>query len=227
MDPRNSCAHASTHRIGRLANSRPDPAPHPRSRQRAQPRHPVQGTRQPVVPHKDRPLSEPYLKDPGHESPQHPSRTHSRFLGAALHHPGNRSAAADDNGHGRPGKGVQLERLDRGLVAATTTEGVFLSWRLLGDEVTGPHRHRHDRPRLPRLPRRPADRDGHRQHQLPRPGRHRGRRVPGRRGRATARTGAQRAGHAVGGRATTTCRCASRPTASPRPARRTPTRPTT
>jgi hypothetical protein len=33
--------------------------------------------------------------------------------------------------------GVQLERLDRGLVAATTAEGVFLSWRLLGDEVTG------------------------------------------------------------------------------------------
>jgi rhamnogalacturonan endolyase len=32
---------------------------------------------------------------------------------------------------------VQLEHLDRGLVAATTGEGVFLSWRLLGDEVTG------------------------------------------------------------------------------------------
>ncbi|WP_265520423.1 rhamnogalacturonan lyase [Oerskovia flava] len=36
-----------------------------------------------------------------------------------------------------PGGGVQMERLDRGLVAATTSEGVFLSWRLLGDEVTG------------------------------------------------------------------------------------------
>ncbi|OLF16369.1 rhamnogalacturonan lyase [Actinophytocola xanthii] len=33
--------------------------------------------------------------------------------------------------------GVQLERLDRGLVAATTGDGVFLSWRLLGHEVTG------------------------------------------------------------------------------------------
>jgi rhamnogalacturonan endolyase len=34
-------------------------------------------------------------------------------------------------------RGVQLEHLDRGLVAATTGEGVFLSWRLLGDEVSG------------------------------------------------------------------------------------------
>lgn len=33
--------------------------------------------------------------------------------------------------------GVQLEKLDRGLVAASTAEGVFLSWRLLGDEATG------------------------------------------------------------------------------------------
>ncbi|TDE91653.1 rhamnogalacturonan lyase [Occultella glacieicola] len=31
----------------------------------------------------------------------------------------------------------QLELLDRGLVAASTAEGVFLSWRLLGNEVTG------------------------------------------------------------------------------------------
>nr|WP_240506398.1 rhamnogalacturonan lyase [Thermoactinospora rubra] len=30
-----------------------------------------------------------------------------------------------------------MERLDRGLVAATTPEGVFLSWRFLGTEVTG------------------------------------------------------------------------------------------
>ncbi|GGN63194.1 rhamnogalacturonan exolyase YesX [Actinoplanes lobatus] len=34
-------------------------------------------------------------------------------------------------------RGPQLERLDRGLVAATTGEGVFLSWRLLGAEATG------------------------------------------------------------------------------------------
>lgn len=33
--------------------------------------------------------------------------------------------------------GVQMEFLDRGLVAAATTEGIFLSWRLLGNEVTG------------------------------------------------------------------------------------------
>ncbi|WP_457965134.1 rhamnogalacturonan lyase [Arthrobacter sp. D1-29] len=33
--------------------------------------------------------------------------------------------------------GVQLDHLDRGLVAAGTTEGVFLSWRLLGHEATG------------------------------------------------------------------------------------------
>jgi hypothetical protein len=39
-------------------------------------------------------------------------------------------------GHGRPGA-VQLEYLDRGLVAVPTSEGVFLSWRLLGTEVTG------------------------------------------------------------------------------------------
>ncbi|MEP7763404.1 rhamnogalacturonan lyase [Sanguibacter sp. 25GB23B1] len=32
---------------------------------------------------------------------------------------------------------VQLEHLDRGLVAASTSEGTFLSWRLLGTEVTG------------------------------------------------------------------------------------------
>ncbi|SEE88279.1 hypothetical protein SAMN04489740_2924 [Arthrobacter alpinus] len=32
---------------------------------------------------------------------------------------------------------IQLEALDRGLVAVSTTEGVFLSWRLLGPEATG------------------------------------------------------------------------------------------
>lgn len=52
---------------------------------------------------------------------------------------GGVSAAAQpahDGPHGRP-TGVQLEHLDRGLAAASTDEGVFLSWRLLGDEVTG------------------------------------------------------------------------------------------
>ncbi len=33
--------------------------------------------------------------------------------------------------------GIQLEHLDRGLVAASTSEGTFLSWRLLATEVTG------------------------------------------------------------------------------------------
>ncbi|MDQ0230696.1 rhamnogalacturonan lyase [Metabacillus malikii] len=32
---------------------------------------------------------------------------------------------------------VQLEYLDRGLVAASTSEGIFLSWRLLANEVSG------------------------------------------------------------------------------------------
>ncbi len=38
----------------------------------------------------------------------------------------------------KPGTpGIQLDHLDRGLVAAKTSEGVFLSWRLLGHEATG------------------------------------------------------------------------------------------
>ncbi|WP_212986214.1 rhamnogalacturonan lyase [Actinoplanes auranticolor] len=45
-------------------------------------------------------------------------------------------ASPDDaRSGGRPG--VALERLDRGLVAAATSEGVFLSWRLLGPEASG------------------------------------------------------------------------------------------
>jgi hypothetical protein len=53
---------------------------------------------------------------------------------------GATAASAGSGGHGHPGGGPaapQLEHLDRGLVAAATSEGVFLSWRLLGDEVTG------------------------------------------------------------------------------------------
>jgi rhamnogalacturonan endolyase len=46
-------------------------------------------------------------------------------------------ATASANDSSRPRVGVQLERLDRGLVVATTSEGTFLSWRLLGHEVTG------------------------------------------------------------------------------------------
>lgn len=39
--------------------------------------------------------------------------------------------------NGGSANAIQLEVLDRGLVAAETTEGIFLSWRLLGTEVTG------------------------------------------------------------------------------------------
>jgi hypothetical protein len=46
-------------------------------------------------------------------------------------------ASASANDSSRPRVGAQLERLDRGLVVATTSEGTFLSWRLLGHEVTG------------------------------------------------------------------------------------------
>ncbi|GIF97066.1 rhamnogalacturonan lyase [Catellatospora citrea] len=47
------------------------------------------------------------------------------------------AASAGDRAphHGIPA--VQLEHLDRGLVAAATTDGTFLSWRLRGHEVTG------------------------------------------------------------------------------------------
>ncbi|GAA2429682.1 rhamnogalacturonan lyase [Streptomyces macrosporus] len=55
------------------------------------------------------------------------------------------SAAQADDGlphgdrgdRGKGSTGIRLERLDRGLVAVSTDEGVFLSWRLLGHEVTG------------------------------------------------------------------------------------------
>lgn len=48
------------------------------------------------------------------------------------------AAAADTSAApGAAYNGVQLENLDRGLIAARTADGVFLSWRLLGTEVTG------------------------------------------------------------------------------------------
>jgi rhamnogalacturonan endolyase len=50
--------------------------------------------------------------------------------------PAAATPASAHPGHAGRG-GVQLERLDRGLVAVTTDGGVFLSWRLRGDEVTG------------------------------------------------------------------------------------------
>ncbi|MEH1127593.1 rhamnogalacturonan lyase [Micromonospora sp. CPCC 206061] len=59
--------------------------------------------------------------------------TISALIALVLGLPGA-AAAAPSGGRHHP---VQLEELDRGLVAAATTEGVFLSWRLLGSEVTG------------------------------------------------------------------------------------------
>ncbi|CAM4486906.1 hypothetical protein FHS16_004882 [Paenibacillus endophyticus] len=56
------------------------------------------------------------------------------LLGTTLH-----ASASDLPNHvaAKSSSGVQLEYLDRGLVAAATSQGVFLSWRLLGNEVTG------------------------------------------------------------------------------------------
>lgn len=34
-------------------------------------------------------------------------------------------------------QGIQMEKLSRGLAAACTSEGIFITWRLLGQEVTG------------------------------------------------------------------------------------------
>jgi len=45
--------------------------------------------------------------------------------------------SASVQAHGGHHDEIQLEQLDRGLVAAVTDGGVFLSWRLLADEVTG------------------------------------------------------------------------------------------
>ncbi|MDR6552194.1 rhamnogalacturonan lyase [Paenibacillus qinlingensis] len=49
----------------------------------------------------------------------------------------NKTLHLHDGGDGGSAKGIELEDLDRGLVAAATSEGIFLSWRLLGTEVTG------------------------------------------------------------------------------------------
>src|SRR5690348_5296709 len=47
------------------------------------------------------------------------------------------AAGGDDARGGGARHGVKLEKLDRGLVVVPTSEGNFLSWRLLGDEATG------------------------------------------------------------------------------------------
>ncbi|MBD2867380.1 rhamnogalacturonan lyase [Paenibacillus arenilitoris] len=43
----------------------------------------------------------------------------------------------DKKGDVGQSRGIQLEYLDRGLTAASTADGVFLSWRLLANEATG------------------------------------------------------------------------------------------
>jgi rhamnogalacturonan endolyase len=81
-----------------------------------------------------------HLRDHARTRTRRPSRTPGRLLIAGvagiavLAGPAGPAPAQAAPGHHG---GVQLERLDRGLVAATTDAGVFLSWRLLGDEVTG------------------------------------------------------------------------------------------
>ena len=121
----------------------------------------------------------------------------------------------------------QLESLDRGLVAVSTSEGVFVSWRLLASEVSGASETGHDRPGVPRLARRRAHLNGHRQHE---PGGSRRRPRP-RRTRSPRSSTASRARSALRSRpappATSACRSANLPMESPPRARRTPTPPTT
>jgi len=77
-----------------------------------------------------------------------PLRLTAVATGVALVAGGATAAAAHGPGHGHPGHGgshtptapagtPQLEKLDRGLVATSTSEGVFVSWRLLVSEATG------------------------------------------------------------------------------------------
>lgn len=47
------------------------------------------------------------------------------------------AAELDKKSSNSTSQGVQLEYLDRGLAAASTSEGIFLSWRLLASEVNG------------------------------------------------------------------------------------------
>jgi hypothetical protein len=74
-----------------------------------------------------------------------PLRLAAIATGVCLVVGGASAASAGQPGHGggkNPPQAVpaglpQLEKLDRGLVAAATSEGVFLSWRLLASEATG------------------------------------------------------------------------------------------
>jgi len=61
----------------------------------------------------------------------------SLSIAAPLLMTGYQSSAIASPPKANHGNAVQLEYLDRGLVAASTSEGVFLSWRLLANEVSG------------------------------------------------------------------------------------------
>ncbi|MFS0865818.1 rhamnogalacturonan lyase [Microbacterium sp. 179-B 1A2 NHS] len=58
---------------------------------------------------------------------------------AALAIPAQAAMASPGRGHGpsKPAASVQLEKLDRGLVALPTDGGIHLTWRLLKSEATG------------------------------------------------------------------------------------------
>lgn len=66
----------------------------------------------------------------------HPFRTALALAASAALVLGAAPPASAGTDGASPGS-IQLEALDRGLVAVSTTEGVFLSWRLLGSEATG------------------------------------------------------------------------------------------
>jgi rhamnogalacturonan endolyase len=77
-----------------------------------------------------------------------PLRLAALATGVALVAGGASAASASPPGHGHPGHGgshtpaapagtPQLERLDRGLVATSTSQGVFVGWRLLVSEASG------------------------------------------------------------------------------------------
>ncbi len=84
---------------------------------------------------------------------------------------------------------VQLEKLDRGLIAAATSQGVFLSWRLLGTEVTGATEQGVRGPKFRVYRDRHPGGDRHRQHELPGHGQHQDGAVPGGPGGAGGREG--------------------------------------
>lgn len=86
--------------------------------------------RAPQLP-RDGSLRTPYPRPPRGRTRRSRPALFAASLCASLLLPASPAAVAADR------SGIELERLDRGLVAAATAEGVFLSWRLLGHEATG------------------------------------------------------------------------------------------